>query len=369
MKRITGIYEKLGDLEYFIPQSLPPIEPPLEINTELLQLYGKTMLELGKLNEISKRIPDIDRFVNAYVKKEAMLSSEIENIHTTLIEMYSNQYDSTIDKDTQLVLNYINAINNATQLLDTLPISNRIILKSHEILMGETSNTSGPGMYREQTVRVGNLVPPPAKAIHRLMSEWEQFIHTQGGLPDLIKNGLAHVQFETIHPFLDGNGRMGRLLIVLMLIESGLLKLPIIYPSYYFKKNKLQYYAALDRVRTHGDFEGWIYFFLEAIYYSAHDALERAHEIELLEQKLEAIINNKYTKKNCYSLIQALQVIFKNPIINVSQLATHLEKSYNATTKLIHQLIELDILQEHTRQKRNKLYIFSAYLNILNKEY
>jgi Fic family protein len=260
--RKTGTYQLLGDLKYFIPYDLPPINPHLDFNDEIVTLYGETSFALGQLNEMSLRLPDPKRFIKAYVIKEAMLSSSIEGINTTLAEVFSlNFSDTKINKDTQLVLNYTQALASALEMLQKkgLPLVNRVILKAHEVLLsnGESAK-SDPGNFRKQSVKVGELVPPPATMIADLMSGLEKFINEPSSLPCLIKAGLAHVHFEIIHPFLDGNGRIGRLLIVLMLIDSRLISLPIIYPSYYFKKYHLEYYQKLDMVRTHGDYEGWI---------------------------------------------------------------------------------------------------------------
>ncbi|MBL8677447.1 MAG: Fic family protein, partial [Alphaproteobacteria bacterium] len=274
--RETGIYQTLGELRYFIPHSLPPFHPPLELSPELMSLYGEASFRLGQLNEMSQRLPDSSRFVKAYVIKEALLSSAIEGIHTTLIDVFTRPIgESKSNKSTQLVVNYTRSLDSSLKMIreEGLPISSRVILKAHEILMtaGEGDKFS-PGAYRKQSVRVGQFIPPPAIEVPRLMSELEKYINTSSDLPSLIKAGLAHAQFETIHPFLDGNGRIGRLLIVLMLIESGLLDAPILYPSYYFKKRHAEYYQRLDNIRLQGDFEGWLAYYLRGIKESALDA-------------------------------------------------------------------------------------------------
>ncbi len=240
--RETGIYRKIGDLSYFIPHPLPLMNPPLEVNAKMLSLYGEASFALGQLNEMSQRLPDPKRFIRAYVMKEALLSSAIEGIHTSLIDIFTYSLgDSKPSKNTQLVLNYTNALDTSLNMLtEGLPIVTRVILKAHETLLnaGE-GDKANPGNFRKQSVRVGNLVPPLAQEVPNLINDLEKYIKEPSDTPSLIKAGLAHVQFETIHPFLDGNGRIGRLLIVLMLINDGLLKLPIIYPSYYFKRVQL----------------------------------------------------------------------------------------------------------------------------------
>lgn len=373
LKRNVGIYEKLGELNYFIPNPLPPIDPPINLNGNLATLYGATMLRIGQLKEMAQRLPDPTRFIKAYVIKEALLSSAIEGIHTTLIDVFTPAIpEIKPNKETQLVLNYTQSLNVALELIQQrkLPLASRVILAAHEALMqGEGSNAS-PGHYRKQAVRVGNLVPPPANQVPRLMGELETYINEDTSLPPLIKAGLAHVQFEIIHPFLDGNGRIGRLLIVLILIENGLLNVPILYPSYYFKKHHLEYYQRLDAVRTEGDFEGWINYYLKAIEGSAYDAYRRARDIELLEVEIKKnIMSGKRFLRKREHAVEALTVLFQYPITGIAELAERLGKSYNAVNSLVQNFVGMGLLEETTEQKRNKLYHFKPYLALLEKEY
>ncbi len=295
--------------------ALPPKNPAFIMDEEIANLYGAAMQQLGQLNEMAKRVPDEKRFIKAYVIKKALLSSAIEGIHTTLFDVFTQSVaESKPNKETQLVLNYAQALETALNMIQTdgFPIVSRVILNAHEALMktGE-SNKADPGQYRKQSVRVGNLIPPQAQKIPALMTGLEQFINNDDSLSPLIKAGLAHVQFEKIHPFLDGNGRIGRLLIALMLIDSNLLSAPIIYPSYYFKKHHYEYYVHLDRVRTHGDFEGWIKYYLTAIAESSKDAYKRAKDIELLEEKVRILINTDPTFNTIkQTALHALFILF-----------------------------------------------------------
>ncbi len=370
--RQTGHYEKLGTTTYFIPNPLPPENPKLTLTPEATNLYGQAMNSLGKLNEMAHRVPDIQRFIKAYITKEALLSSAIEGVHTTLLDVFTQPL-STIkpNKNTQLVLNYTKALTKALTLIqdEGLPISSRVIRAAHKELMelGQ-GNKSDPENYRKQAVIVGNLVPPPATQVPELISQLEQFINTNESLAPLIKAGLAHVQFETIHPFLDGNGRIGRLLIVLQLIDSKLLLAPIIYPSYYFKKHALEYYQTLDRVRTTGDFEGWILFYLRAIHASSIDAYRRAKDIETLEMELASLFRKKSSTYQ-ESRLKALTILFKFPIISIKELATQLGVAYNTASKIIADFVQENILVESTKQKRGKLFKFEQYLDILEQEY
>ncbi|MES2211770.1 MAG: Fic family protein [Pseudomonadota bacterium] len=369
--RETGVYQVLGDLQYFVPHPLPPSNPPLTLTPDLMQKYGEASFALGQLNGLS--VPNVQRFIKAYVVKEALLSSEIEGIHTTLIEVFTQPLgQAVISKDTQLVLNYSKALEAALQLMqcDGLPLVSRVLLRAHEVLMsaGE-SEKSSPGQLRRQSVRVGAHVPPPAPELARLMSDLERYMNEPSDMSPLIRAGLAHVQFEIIHPFLDGNGRIGRLLIVLMLMDGGLLTTPILYPSYYFKKYQMDYYRSLDRVRTHGDFEGWLAYYLCAIRDSAQDAYRRAIAIEILERDLKTKISAMPDFQGIQqTALGVLDALFAQPITTVSMMSHALGKSYNTVHRVLVQFVALGIVLE-TPVKRNKRYHFTAYLDLLEKEF
>lgn len=372
--RKTGTYEQLGSMRYFIPDQLPPKDPIFIIDVAMNELYGEAMHHLGKLNEIADRLPSMQRFIKAYIIKEALLSSAIEGVHTTLMDVFTQPFlADRPKKDTQLVLNYTKALGVALSMMrdEGLPIISNLICKAHEVLMqlghGDKAN---PGNFRKQSVKVGNLIPPPPLRIPDLMADLERYINLDDSLAPLIKAGLAHVQFETIHPFLDGNGRIGRLLIVLILIDNGLIAAPILYPSYYFKKHHLEYYLSLDRVRTHGDFEGWIVFYLKAIKETAVDAYQRAKDIEQLEQELKEIVA---TQKRSHAIQEmrrlALTILFSHPVINIKTLSAELKVAYNTASNIIVDFVKLGILIEETGQKRSRLFRFKAYVELLEKEY
>lgn len=375
MKRICGFYEKLGSLEFYIPQPLPPHDPPLEILPQLSELYAQTMHNIGKINEMSARLPNIQRFIKSYVIKEALLSSEIENIHTTVLDIFTQPMQGTAQtkKDTQLVLNYIKAAEYAISMMreKNMPLTNRLLKEAHEILLGDTQQDSGS--YRTHTVRVGNFIPPQPHHIADLMSDLEKFINTDDTtLPALIKAGLAHVQFETIHPFSDGNGRIGRLLIILMLIDSNLIHEAIIYPSYYFKKHRFEYYTKLDSVRTQGDFEGWIHYYLTALNQSCIDAHQRAQSLETLEKETKkAVSSSDFFSKSSKKLQQAydvLAIILQSPVIDTQELSARLEISYNTAQSLIKKFLALGILHELNAKKRNRRFYFKHYIEILEQD-
>ena len=370
--RETGTYKKVGELNFFIPYPLPPDNPSLDLNPEIVSLFGEATFRLGQLQEMSRRVPDPIRFLKAYVIKEALLSSEIEGIHTTLLDVYTHTVNGPKpNKNTRLVINYTHALDTAIDLIkkEGLPLSTRVILKAHAALM-EGEEGASPGSYRKQSVKVGDLVPPPAPEIARLMGLLEGYIHESPSLPLLIKAGLVHVNFETIHPFLDGNGRIGRLLIVLMLVEGGLLDMPILYPSYYFKKHRLEYYQLLDRVRTHGDFEGWIAFYLKAVRDSAVDACVRAQEIEQLEQQLKSFIKTDPSfAKQRETAMSALELLFSQPVIDIGQLSKGLGMAYNTAHSILLRFVSLGWVEHVTESKRTKQYRFQAYMTLLEKEY
>lgn len=348
--RNSGFYQG----EHFIPHPLPPAEPPLVMTNQMIEYYGKAMHMLGSVNEMLHRLPNKDRFLKAYLIKEAMLSSEIEGIYTTTTELFKE--DLPASKETQLVRNYIDALNVGIQMIrdDQYPIVSRVLNHTHACLL---KGKSFAGILRTQQVRVGNLLPAPCQDLPQLMRDLEIFINDDKTVLPLIKAGLAHVQFETIHPYFDGNGRIGRLLILLILIKEGLLDEPLIYISYFFKKNHREYYVRLDAVRQKGDFEGWLLFYLEAIYAAAQDACVRAKAIEKLEENLRAVVDAK-----------TLNILFDIPTFTITQLSERFGKSYNTTKTVVDNLISKQVVVQGSQMQRNRYFEFTAYLQILEKE-
>lgn len=377
--RKTGNYETLGTNNFFIPDALPPKNPNLQLDNGTIELYSKTMEKLGILKGVTSKLKNHEHFIKAYINKEAQLSSAIEGINTTILDIFTQQdINQTIktkyDKNAELALNYSKAIHAAISMVknDNMPITSRIILKAHEELMSTIqASNADPGNYRKQMVKVGNLTPAQANKIPELMSELEKFINTDETIFPVIKAGLAHVQFETIHPFLDGNGRIGRLLIVLMLIECNALSEAILYPSYYFKKRNLEYYKMLDNVRTNGDFEGWIKYYLSVIKDSCSDAIKRIDDIENLKSKILEQISYKNGKnsKPSENKLNTLEILFEFPVINASILSQKLQVSYNTASKIILDFINIGILEPLTKQKRGKIFKLSQYFEILDKDY
>lgn len=372
MKRISGTIKRLEKTEYFVPYPLPPKDPAFIMSSEIVDLQSKTILALAKLNEISHLIPSVQRFVKSCVMKEAQLSSSIEGINTTLLDAFTTTLlDIKANKETQLVLNYFQATQVAVEMIQkqNMPLINRVINTAHAtLLQGSDGQKANPGKYRQQSVRVGNLIPAPAFDIPDCMSDLEKYINDQEPLGALIQAGLAHVQFETIHPFLDGNGRIGRMLIVLMLLDSKLLSVPMLYPSYYFKKYHYEYYDKLDTVRRDGDFESWILFYLKVILESSQDAYQRALEIHTLHISMnEKIKKSNLSAKKTEQVSMLLDYLFENPVISISTVATHFSKPYNSIKQLFDIAQSLEIIKLSTKQTRNKVFVCFDYLNILDK--
>ncbi|WP_375604262.1 Fic family protein [Wolbachia endosymbiont of Anurida maritima] len=364
--RESGYYHYIDKLAHFVPYSLPPKDPPFIFSENIAVLYGETMIKLGQLNEMAERLPNAERFIKAYIVKEALLSSAIEGVHTTLLDVFTQRVSSTKpNKQTQLVMNYTRSLEMALSTAKHSTIA-QTILTAHKELM---QHDEGGGEYRADSVRVGDLIAAPAPEVVNLMNDLESYVNTDNKLPPLIKVGLVHAQFEIIHPFIDGNGRIGRLLIVILLIHYNLLSTPILYPSYYFKKNHFDYYRCLDRIRTHGDFEEWIEYYLNAIKDSSFDAYCRAKSIEKLERDLVNIIQvNQCFFKIRDTALQALNILFQLPVINVRELSKRLNKAYNTINNLILQFVEAKILVEDSNnKKRNKFYRFEAYLELLEQ--
>jgi len=371
LSKRSGHYEQFGEHSHFVPSPLPPV-PALVLDTELLELYGEAMQSLGKFAEAQTRIPSKRQFLDVYIAKEAVFSSQIENINTTLTQVleYHSEKKSE-NKDVQEVLNYIQALHYSLDLIrkDNLPISSRLITQAHKnLLSGVRGENKTPGQYRKVPVFVGNLVPPPAHYIENLIHDLEKFIHEHSNMLPLIKTALAHVQFETIHPFLDGNGRIGRLLIVLMMLDYGLISEPVLYPSFFFMKYKSEYYDRLDAVRTKGDYEGWVKFFLRGVKASADDIVKRAWAIDALLEECFRKIDN-YLPRIRKNARVVMDQLCNTPVLTINDVADFLGSTYNTAQKLVSGFVELGILEQENSQQRNKTYSFRKYLDILEKEF
>jgi len=366
-----------GDMAYkaYQPASLPP-NPPINIDEELSSLLGNAHRMLGKLDGMSIQIPDVDLFIAMYVRKEALLSSQIEGTQATLDDILDPDIEENTNLDVADVINYIKSMQFALDRLNELPLCNRLLKEMHEILMeGVRGQERNPGEFRRSQNWIGPqggsiknavFVPPTREVMEEAMSDLEKFMNTDEGMDVLLKIGLIHYQFETIHPFLDGNGRIGRMLITLLLIIHGLLKHPVLYISYYFKRNRVEYYDRLMDVRLKGHFEEWIRFFLKGIVVSAEDAYETIEMISKIRNesimKIDAFSGRKNTLYKVYNYVE------RNPIIEIGRTAKALELSFNAVANAVNKLVELEILEQVNSYKRNRRYTFSKYLNVLKKD-
>lgn len=374
----AGKYVKVlsGEMAYqaFEPAALPPL-PAVNIDEEMALLLGKAHHMLGRLEGISEQIPDIDLFIAMYVRKEAILSSQIEGTQATLDDILDPDIDNNTNLDVAQVINYIKATQFALLRMDELPLCNRLLKETHQVLLeGIRGQERNPGEFRRTQNWIGPpggslknaaYVPPALEAMEKAISEWEKFINAEDDMDPLIKIGLIHYQLETIHPFLDGNGRIGRLLITLWLINQQILKYPILYISYYFKRNRVEYYDRLMDVRFKGHFEEWLRFFLQGLIAAAQDAGDTIEILTSLhEDNMNQIMALPGRKEN---LIKLFNYIERNPIIDIPKTALALEVRYNTVAKAVERLVELGILFPVNTYKRNRRFAYTEYLNILRK--
>lgn len=366
-----------GEMAYkaFEPAVLPPI-PPINVNEELSLLMGKAQRVIGKLDGITEQIPDIDLFVAMYVRKEALLSSQIEGTQATLDDILDPDIEDNTNLDVADVINYIKAMQFAVTKLDELPLCNRLLKETHVILMeGVRGQEKNPGEFRRSQNWIGPqggslknaiFVPPTKENMEKSMSELEKFMNEQDEMDPLLKIGLIHYQFETIHPFLDGNGRIGRMLITLWMILYGLLKYPVFYISYYFKRNRVEYYDRLMEVRLKGHFEEWLRFFLKGIIATAEDACENIHIINKLKAENVATIRGLPGRKD--TVVKLFNYIERNPIIDIARTSKELGLQYNTVAKAVEKLVSLEILEQVNSFKRNRRFAYTKYLNALRKD-
>jgi Fic family protein len=311
-----------------------------------------------------------------YVRKEALLSSQIEGTQASLDDILDPYIEENTNLDVTEVVNYIKATDYAMNRLQQLPICNRLLREMHEILMNSVrGQEKNPGEFRRSQNWIGpaggNLknavfIPPNVDDMVQAMNDLELFIHADDEMDLLIKIGLVHYQFETIHPFLDGNGRLGRMLITLWLMERDILRYPVLYISYYLKRNRMEYYDRLNETRRKGNYEAWIGFFLQAMIDSARDAMETIQLVHQLNLENEAKIQTLPNRKvNALRLFRTIQ---RQPIIDISKTAQQWGVQYNTVAKAVDQLVQLSILEQVDTKKRNRQFVYAKYLDILRKD-
>ena len=378
MKR-AGIYvDNLhGEAMYqsFKPNPLPPI-PDIEMDGEIVKLLVDANKQLVKLDTASQLISNADLFISMYVRKEALISSQIEGTQCTLDDVLDPEVEANANLDVSDVINYVKATQYALKRLERLPLCCRLIREIHEVLMENVrGQDKTPGEFRHSQNWIGpancslkdaRYIPPNVEDMQTAMSDLEKYINENVDYDPLIRAALIHYQFETIHPFLDGNGRIGRLLILLYLMEQRLIEKPVIYISYFLKKNQIEYYDRISEVRRTGNFEQWIRFFLEAVSKAASDSLEAIRQLSVLhDTNVEKLPKTTRSKDNLRAVFDYIE---QYPIIDIKRTAKELEVSYNTVAAAVRKLVELGILQETTNAARNRVFAYEEYLAILRKD-
>lgn len=374
----TFVSNLSGEMAYesFRPAPLPP-NPPIEVTGELLAKLIDANKKIAILEGLSSRIPSMSLFVSMYVRKEALLSSQIEGTQCTLEDILNPLIEDNTNRDVSDVVNYIRATEFALERLKTLPLCNRLIKETHAVLLESVrGQEKNPGEFRYSqnwiggqgsTIKNARYIPPNPDDMLNAMSDLEKYINGDDSLDPLIQAALIHYQFETTHPFLDGNGRVGRLLITLFLMEKGILTTPALYISYYLKMNRVEYYDRMTQVRRTGDYEQWVTFFLQAFADSAEDAIHTIDQLTALHDK-NLLKFDALTKRQRTSVLKVFSYLESNPIIDVQKTATSLEMSYNTVSKIVSILVEDGILEQTDKSGKAKIYSYTEYLNILRKD-
>lgn len=359
----------------FVPAPLPPA-PPVAFDDEMLALLSKADVGLGRLDGVVKVIPDPDFFVGMYVRREAVLSSQIEGTQSTLEDLLKVELEPESRGrygDVGDIVNYVAAMNHGLGRLDELPLSLRLIREIHaELLRDGRSAQATPGEFRTTQNWIGpagaslqraTFVPPPVPEMTQALHDFEHFLHADVGGPLLVRVGLAHAQFETIHPFLDGNGRVGRLLITFLLVHESILRAPLLYLSYYFKLHRAEYYDRLMAVRLRGDWEGWLRFFLRGVAETSEEATDTAERIFALRESNRARVMEEAGTNG----LKLLSVLFQRPLVNVNLVAGVLDVTFPTANRLVAKFEELEILREVTGQRRSRMFRYEPYLRLFDE--
>lgn len=367
-----------GEMAYqsFRPAPLPP-NPPIALSGELVAKLVDANKKLAALDGLSARIPNMDLFVSMYVRKEALLSSQIEGTQCTLDDILNPLMEENTNRNVSDVVNYIKATEFALNRLHSLPLCNRLIKETHAVLMeGVRGQEKSPGEFRYSqnwiggqgsTIRNARYIPPNPEDMQTAMSDLEKYMNGDDSLDPLIQAALIHYQFETTHPFLDGNGRVGRLLITLFLMEKGILSHPALYISYFLKMNRIEYYDRMTQVRKTGDYEQWVMFFLQALSNSAGDAIQTIDALTALHNQSVARLR-AFSKRQQTNLLKLFAYIETNPIIDIQKTATALGLSYNTVSKMVTIFVDEGILRQTDKAGKAKIYSYADYLDILRKD-
>ncbi|MHB1158317.1 MAG: Fic family protein [Phycisphaerales bacterium] len=386
MKRTTGTYRitpwDKEQVRAFIPAPLPPADPPLQLDADVTQALADATAAIGRLGVAADMVPNADWFLYSFVRKEALITSQIEGTQATLRDVLTFEAGEPAQRpdDVREVCNYLDALAYARRELAKpkgLPLSVRLLCEAHKRLMkGARGGDQQPGQIRRSQnwiggTRPGNarFVPPPPEAVPEALAALaalEKWIHANDPLPALVRVGLAHVQFETIHPFLDGNGRIGRLLITLLVEQWGLLQAPLLYLSVAFKRHRREYYDLLSAVRTDGDWEGWTRFFLECVTEAADDAVASAQKLFTLTSTDRRKVANH--AKATVPAIRLLELLPSNPVVTLPLAIRLLGVSKPTVIKAIDALQSTGILRETTGKKRDRVYAYHRYLQVLTPD-
>ncbi len=362
----------------FVPEPLPP-KPPIELRGELQGVLSEADRALGRLDGSVDTLPYPDLFIAMYVRKEAVLSSQIEGTQSSLQDVLAAEAEIVRPgrpPDVDEVFNYVRAMHRGLHRLEELPLSIRLLREIHaELLSGVRGHDRMPGELRTTQNWIGPkgaplsdavFVPPPPHEVSDALSRLERFIHDGPPLPLLIKAGLVHSQFETIHPFLDGNGRLGRLLITFMLCEQGALRKPVLYLSYFFKQHRQEYYDRLQAVRDRGSWEEWLTFFLRGVGEVSLQAADTARKILLLREDHRQIIT-EHLGRSAANGMRVLESLYRSPYISVDAVQETIGATYTAANNLVTRLVKHGILHEVTGQKRNRLFLYRDYVDLFEK--
>ena len=353
-----------------------PLPPEIDMDQDMAAALADAARALATLDTLSAYIPNMNLFVSMYVRKEALMSSQIEGTQATLEDVLDPLIEQNANQNVADVINYVKATEYALERLNTLPLCNRLIKETHAVLMaGVRGQEKSPGEFRTSqnwigaagsTLKTARYIPPTPEDMIEAMSDLEKYINSDDTLDVLIQAALLHYQFETIHPFLDGNGRIGRLLITLFLMEKKALSTPALYISYYLKKNRVEYYDRMSEVRNKDNYEQWIKFFLLAVKESAEDAAQTIHALSRLhKENAQRIAQMGRAAKTAEMLFAYLE---KNPIIDIKKTAADLSLSFSTVSGAVKRLADVGILMQTNNVSRNRVFAYEAYLKVLRKD-
>ena len=375
MSRAGQFVKQVEGYRAFLPAPLPPV-PSLIYDADLIRLLSEADQRLARLDGVTSTLPNPDLFVAMYVRQEAVLSSQIEGTQSTLEDVLQFEIDPQGDelpRDVGEVVNYVAAMNYGLKRLPTLPLSLRLIREIHGVLLeGTRGGEKTPGEFRKSQNWIGpagcnlataSFVPPPVAVMSDALANLEKFFHDTT-LPVLLQCGLAHAQFETIHPFLDGNGRVGRLLITFLLCSRGVLQRPLLYLSYFLKQNRLEYYDRLTAIRQNGDWEGWLKFLLRGVAEVSQEATATARRILAMREEHLRLIRDNEKISSTYGL-HLIDHLYQQPIATVRLVENWLASSYATASKVVNQFVDLGLLREMTGFDRNRRFAYDPYLAVL----